>query len=156
MKYAVTGLLIFVFGVLALHGQTNSQPTPPDEWSLWFNSWGAQWEKKFEVLLDQSGSLDVVEEDSSKLPNNTITKLKRKIPPNDLKQIYAQALVAVQDLPKSGDEVRDGSWMRLKLTSGAKVTTVSFHTGVLQEQAPDYAKLLSLINKHLPEEHHVY
>jgi hypothetical protein len=156
MKRAVTVLLILAFCVLVMHGQTNAQTRPPAEWSLWIKSWGAPWEKKFEVQLDQSGSLQVVEEDKSKIPNDPITKLARKIPANELPQIYEQALISVQNPPKSHDEIRDGTWMTVKVTSGPKVTSVSFHIGVVQEQAPNIAKLVSLINKYLPEEHQVY
>jgi len=46
--------------------------------------------------------------------------------------------------------------MTVKLTSRTKVSMVSFHIGLLQEEAPNVAKLLSLINKHLPAEHQVY
>ena len=156
MKQAATALLVFAFGVLVLDAQTNKQPRPPAEWSLWIKSWGAPWEKKFEVQLDQFGSLEVVEEDKSKIPNDPITKLNRKIPANELRQIYAQALVSVQNPPKSNEELRDGTWMTVKLTSPAKVMMVSFHIGVIQEEAPNVAKLLSLINKNLPAEHQVY
>jgi len=156
MKRAATALLIFGFGVLVLHAQTSEHPTPPSEWSLWIKSWGAPWEKKFEVQLDQSGSLHVVEEDKTRIPNDPVTKLTRKIPAGELRQIYEQALNSAQNPPKSHDEIRDGTWMSVKLTSGAKVTEVSFHIGVVQEQAPNIAKLLSLINKHLPAEHQVY
>jgi hypothetical protein len=155
MKYAATALLILAFGVVA-HGQTNEQPTPPAEWSLWIKSWGAPWEKKFEVQLDQSGSLQVVEEDSIKTPKDPITKLTREIPANELRQIYAQAWVSVENPPKSHDEIPDGTWMSLKLTSGGKVMSASFHIGVIQDHAPNIGKLLSLINKHLPAEHQVY
>lgn len=156
MKRAITALLIFACVVLGLHAQTNAQPRPPAEWSLWIKSGGAPWEKKFEVQLDQSGSLDVVEEDKTKIPNDPITKLTRKIPATELRQIYAQALVSVQNPPKSNEELRDGTWMTVKLTSRTKVSMVSFHIGLLQEEAPNVAKLLSLINKHLPAEHQVY
>jgi len=156
MKLAATALLIFAFGVLALHAQTSEQPRPPAEWSLWIKSGGAPWEKKFEVQLDQSGSLDVVEEDKTKIPNDPITKLTRKIPANELRQIYEQALTSVQNPPKSNEELRDGTWMTVKLTSRTKVSMVSFHIGLLQEEAPNVAKLLSLINKHLPAEHQIY
>ncbi|HSE32592.1 MAG TPA: hypothetical protein VLA93_13550 [Pyrinomonadaceae bacterium] len=156
MKRAAAALLIFAFGVFVLHAQTSEQPPPPAEWSLSIKSGGAPWEKKFEVQLDQSGSLQVVEEDKSRLPNEPITKLARKIPVNDLKQIYAQAWVSVQNAPKSNEELRDGTWMTVKLTSGAKATVISFHIGLIQEEAPYVAKLLSLINKHLPAEHQLY
>ena len=156
MKRAITALLILAFVVLGLHAKTNEQPRPPAEWSLWIKSWGAPWEKKFEVQLDQAGSLEVVEEDKSKIPNDPITKLTRKIPANELRQIYAQALVSVQNPPKSNEQLRDGTWMTVKLTSPAKVSMVSFHIGLIQEEAPNVARLLSLINKHLPPEHQVY
>lgn len=155
MKNAVRILLI-VFGVLVLHSQTNAQPRPPAEWSLWIKSWGAPWEKKFEVQLDQSGSLQVVEEDSIKIPNDPITKLTRNIPAEDLRQIYAQALVSVQNPPKSHEGLQDGTWMNVKLTTGTQVTLISFHIGLIPEEAPKVAKLLSLINKYLPAEHQVY
>src|SRR4029453_5867139 len=116
MKRAATVLLILAFCVLVMHGQTNAQTTPPAEWSLWIKSWGAPWEKKFEVQLDQSGSLQVVEEDKSKIPNNPVTKLPRKTPAKELRQIYAQAWVSVQNPPKSHDEIADGTWMSVKLT----------------------------------------
>ena len=156
MKRAATALLIFAFVVLGLHAQTKEPPRPPGEWSLWIKSWGAPWEKKFEVQLDQSGSLEVVEEDKTKIPNEPITKLTRKIPANELRQIYAQAWVSVQNAPKSNEELRDGTWMTVKLTQPSQVTMVSFHIGLIQEEAPNVAKLLSLINKHLPAEHQVY
>jgi hypothetical protein len=155
MKRATTALLIFALVVLGLHAQTK-EPRPPAEWSLWIKSWGAPWEKKFEVQLDQSGSLEVVEEDKTRIPSDPITKLTRKIPANELRQIYAQALVSVQNAPKSNDKLRDGTWMTVKLTKPSEVMMVSFHIGLIQEEAPNVAKLLSLINKHLPAEHQVY
>jgi protoporphyrinogen oxidase len=65
-------------------------------------------------------------------------------------------LVSVQNAPKSNDELRDGTWMTVKLTKPSEVMMVSFHIALIQEEAPNVAKLLSLINKYLPAEHQVY
>ncbi len=155
MKQAFTGLLVFVCCVLVSQGHTtNDEPQQPAEWILSIKSWGAPWEKKFDVQLDQSGSLSFVEEDSLQLPKDPVTKLTRKISEKDLGQIYQQALLSMQNLRTK--DLADGTWITLKLTDDRKVMTASYHVGQLQEEAPEVAKLFALINKHLPKEHQVY
>ena len=157
MKQAITGLLILVFCVLVSQGQTtNKESKPPGQWLLSIKSGGAPWTKAFDVELDQFGYLLVMEEDPAKMPDNPVTRLRRKLPAKDVKQIYEQAVRSVQTGTNSNKHWTDGTWITVKLTSPGRARLAQSHLSVMEEEAPELAKLLALINKHLPTEHQVY
>ena len=158
MKQGLASLTILLFCCGFFHAQTvNPESKPPAEWLLSIKSSGAPGEKKFEVVLNQTGLLSVREEDPIKIPNDPVTKLTIKVPAGNLHEIYQQALLAAQKVDFKEREVVDGTWMTIKLsTTDRRNLAASYHFGHAEEEAPNIAKLLALINKHVPAEHHVY
>lgn len=134
------------------------QSTQLVEWLLTLNSGGTPWDKKFKVQLNQEGMLSVVEEDPNKIPNDPVTKLSAKLPNKDLQEIYDYALAVltepVRNLPN--DKIYDGTVIKLELVTLRRSLARSYHLGVVEEEAPALAKLLELINKHVPKDHQIF
>lgn len=129
------------------------------EWTLFLKTGGAPWEKKFELTLDNTGALTLTEDDSSKMPEPTTSKVVLKLPTNDTQAIYEQALKAIREFqfPKKTQELADGTNLTLQLTVHRRALTIQiWHLGLTEEELPEVAKLLVLLNKHLPKEHQVY
>jgi predicted transcriptional regulator len=158
MKQALASLTILLFCLGVFHGQiVDPQSKPPAQWLLSIDSRGAPWEKKFQVEINQTGLLLFTEEDRAKIPKDPVTKLTIKLPAGSLHEIYQQALLAAQKVGvKERDDFADGTWMTIKLTSDGNELVASYHLAQTEEEAPNVGKLLALINKHLPQEHHVY
>ena len=78
----------------------------------------------------------------------------------DLEEIHKQAvLVLSEPVPnprKKDDETIDGTWINLELATHGRSVARGYHVALIQEEVPVLAKLLELINKHVPKEHQVY
>jgi hypothetical protein len=136
------------------------QSNQSSEWFLKLKSGGAPGEKKFTVDLNQAGLLSVVEEDPIKLPKDPVTELTVNLTSKDLEEIYKQAvLVLSEPVPnprKKDDETIDGTWINLELATHGRSVARGYHVALIQEEVPVLAKLLELINKHVPKDHQVY
>lgn len=142
----------FVLG----QGQASKQPA---EWSLWLETGGAPFEKKFEVELNHSGKLLVKEQDPGGAPDNRISNITRNLSQQDAHEIYTQALRAFREFRFAEEDVKrhDGTNLTLRLKAFDRVLVMQFfHMGQTEEESLEVAKVLSLINKHLPQEHQVY
>ena len=56
------------------------------EWILLLKTGGAPWEKKFEVSLDHTGALSVIENDAGQIPAST-SKLALSLSPSDTQAV---------------------------------------------------------------------
>jgi hypothetical protein len=147
--------LILLYSVLGF-GHTSS-PKPPAEWSLFLKTGGILFRntKNFEVKIDHSRKLLVTEEDS----NNQITKIERNLSPKDAREIYDQALKAFRNFRfvDKNEKRYDGTNVTLRLKVYYRVLEMQLYNVLrLEEENADITRLISLINKHLPEEHQVY
>ena len=136
--------------------QTSKQPA---EWSLRLETGGAPFEKKFEVELNQSGKLVVREDDPGGAPGERAWGITRDVPPKDAREIYDQVLRAFREFRFAEEDVKrhDGTNLTLRLSAYGRVLVMQyFHLGRAEEESPEAGKVISLINKHLPQEHHVY
>ena len=152
-------LMVIAACSVVLQGQTKtSVPKPPANWSLTLKTGGAPWEKKFVVELNQSGSLVVNEEDPAKMPADPKSKRTVNLTPAQAQQIYEQALKAFREFRFEGEEGRrDGTNLTLQLSANGKLLEMQlFHISPIDDEIVEINALLSLINKHLPPEHHVY
>jgi hypothetical protein len=134
-------------------------PKQPAEWSLRLETGGAPFEKKFEVDLNQSGKLVMKEEDPGGAPGERAWGITRDVPPKDARKIYDQVLRAFREFRFADEDVKrhDGTNLTLRLRAYGRVLVMQFfHMGRAEEECPEVGKVLSLINKHLPQEHHVY
>jgi hypothetical protein len=135
----------------------NAASAQRPEWSLLLKTGGAPWEMKFEVTLDYTGALSVIENDSGKIPAST-SKLSVNLSPTDTQAVYEQALKAFREFELTKDtEVPDGSDLTMTLTvKKRRLTMQVFNFSQAEEDLPEVAKLLALLNKHIPKEHHVF
>lgn len=159
MKKITVALTSILFCVAVAHGQAGVTPgEQPAEWSLKLKTGGAPWEKKFEVELNQSGNLTVTEQDPEKTPNDSVTKLKANLPTKDARDIYEQTLRALHGFrfPEKDAKIQDGTTLTIKLSANGRGLTAFYRVGVTEEEIPEVARVLTLINKHLPKEHQVY
>ena len=159
MKKIAALMLIAACSVI-LHGQgKTSAPKPPAKWSLSIKTGGAPWEKKFAVELNQSGSLVINEEKPGTTRDDQRSKFTVNLTSTETQQIYEQVLKAFRDVrfaEKQG-EVADGTNLTLQLSANGKLLVMQFfHVGQIQDESPEIAAVLSLINKRLPAEHRVY
>lgn len=149
-------LLAACSAIVLGQGQT---PKRPAEWSLRLETGGAPFEKKFEVELNQSGKLVMKEDDPGGMAGERAWGIAREIPPKDAAEIYDQVLMAFREFRFTEEDVKrhDGTNLTLRLRAHARVLVMQFfHLGRVEEESPEVGKALSLINKHLPPEHHVY
>jgi len=161
MKKIIAPLLaVAVLCSVMLHGQSNNSASKqPAEWSLSLKTDGAPWTKKFEVKLNQTGALVVAEENPEKMPGPTMSKVTVNLSAKDVQGTYDQALKAFRDFRFAEEAVEraDGTNLTLRLSSNGRVLVMQFfHLGNPEDESPEVAKLLSLINKHLPKEHQIY
>jgi hypothetical protein len=159
MKKTTAALTFIVFCIVLAHGQVSVVPgKQPAEWSLSLKTGGAPWEKKFEVELNQSGNLTVTEQDPEKTPNDPVTKLKANLSTKDAQEIYEQTLRALLGFrfPDTDAKIQDGTTLTLKLSANGRGLMAFYHVGMTEEEIPEVARVLTLINKHLPKEHQVY
>ena len=159
MKKNAAALALLLLCSVAACGQAlKSAAAPPSEWTLSLKSGGAPWVKRFEVGLNQSGKLAVTEHDPAKSPGDPVTKLSVNLPAGDVREIYEQAWRALREFsfPDNPDEVADGTSLTLLLSANGRSLEADYHLGHIETEAPEVARLLALINKHLPEEHQVY
>jgi uncharacterized membrane protein len=152
---AMNRLLVVLTFVLLLPNVAGAQPP---EWTLVVETRGAPWEAKFQVTLNHTGALSVIEDDPIKKPASTISKLAVNLSPGDIQAAYEQALKAFREFQLTKDtEVRDGTDLTMSLTvKKRRLTMQVFNFGLAEEDLPEVAKLLTLLNKYLPEEHHIY
>ena len=155
----IAALMLLAACSVVLQGQTKSSiPKSPASWSLTLKTGGAPWYKKFVVELNQSGSLVVNEEDPAKMPADPKSKRTVNLTPAQTQQIYEQALKAFREFRFGGEEGRrDGTNLTLQLSANGKFLEMQlFHISPIDDESVEINALLSLINKHLPTEHHVY
>jgi hypothetical protein len=151
------GLTILCAGVL--YGQVNRPDLKPSGWSLYLKTEGAPFTKKFEVELNQTGTLLLSETDPQKLPKETTSKLTVNLAPKDAQEIYEQALKAFREFRFAEENIQshDGTNLTLRLVCNGRALTMQFfHIGQPEDENVDVAKVLKLINKHLSEEHQIY
>jgi hypothetical protein len=143
-----------------LHGQVNFPGSRSNSaWSLYLKTEGAPFEKKFEVELNQTGTLVVKETDPGRLPKETTSKLTVNLSPKDAQEIYDQALKTFREFrfTEEHSERRDGTNLTLQLyRNGRALIMQFFHIAQAEEESVELAKVLSLINSRLPEERKVY
>jgi hypothetical protein len=159
MKKTTAALTFIVFCIVLTHGQVSVVPDKqPAEWSLSLKTGGAPWEKRFEVELNQSGNLTVTEQDPGKTPNDPVTKLKADLSTKDAQEIYEQTLKALLGFrfPDKDAKIQDGTTLTLNLSANGRGLMAVYHVGMTEEEIPEVARVLALINKHLPKEHQVY
>jgi hypothetical protein len=158
MKYCGTILVLIATCSALVLGQSQT-PKRPAEWSLRLETGGAPFEKKFEVELNQSGKLVMKEEDTGGVPGERAWGITRDVPPKDAAEIYDQVLRAFREFRFTEEDVKrhDGTNLTLRLRAHGRVLVMQFfHMGRAEEESPEVAKVLSLINKYLPQGHHVY
>ena len=137
--------------------QTASAQRP--DWTLYVKTGGAPGEKKFEVTFNHKGALSVTSDDPTKMPGPTISKLAVNLSPSDTQAVYEQALKALREFefPKVTEELYDGTNLTVSLTVHRRTLSIQvFHLSILADDVPEVAKLLALLNKHLPKEDHIY
>lgn len=160
MKKITAALALIIFCSTLLHGQINSPlPKQPAEWSLSLKTGGAPWEKKFEVELNHAGQLTIVEQNPDKMPGDITSKFTVNLTAKAAQEIYEQTLKAFREFRflEKPNETRDGTDLRLQLSAyGRALVMQFFNIGQTEGELPNVGKVLSLINKHLPREHHVY
>ena len=159
MKKSTVALTLILLCSGLAHGQVNVvSNNQPAEWSLALKTGGAPWEKKFEVELNQSGNLAVTEHNPDKTPNDPVTRLKANLSTKDAREIYEQALKALLGFrfPARMPDIRDGTILTLQLSGNGRGLMATYHIAIAEEEIPEVAKVLALINKHLPKEHQVY
>ena len=100
----------------------------------------------------------VKEEDLGKLPGDPVTKLDANLSAKDVQEIYEQALAALRGFhfPEKYNEIQDGTSLTLQLSAYGRGLMAFYHIGQTSEEIPEVARVLALINKHLPKEHQVY
>ncbi len=158
MKRHLASLIFIISCAVLLNGQsvtTNERAG----WSLSLKTGGAPWEKSFEVELSHDGKLRVTEQSPEKMPAETRSKLAVSIPPKDAQEIFDHALRAFREFrfPDERVERNDGTNLTLRLTTYNRMLEIRFlHIGHPEEESQAVAKVLSLINRRLPQEHQVY
>ena len=93
------------------------------------------------------------------MPGETRAKLTVSLPAKDAQEIYEHALKAFREFrfPEERIERNDGTNLTLRLMTYDRTLEMQFfHIGRPEEESPEVAKVLSLINKRLPQEHQVY
>jgi hypothetical protein len=160
MKKTTSALALIVICSLVLHGQGKAPASKqPVEWSFSLNTGGAPWYKKFNVELSQIGNLVVIEDDPEQMPNPTISKVTIKPSVKDAQDIYEQTLKAFREFrsKEKKEERADGTNLLLQLSANGRVQVMQFsHISQIEEESMEAAKVLVLINKHLPKDHQVY
>jgi hypothetical protein len=155
-KFAIGLVLIVWWSLMTQPAVVCSKPT---EWSLYLKTTGAPWEKTFELTLDNTGALNLTEDEPRKMPAPTTSKVEVKLSTKDTQDVYEQTLKAIRafEFPKKTMELADGTNLTLRLIVHRRAVTIQiWHLGVTDEELPEVAKLFALLNKHLPKEHHVY
>jgi hypothetical protein len=179
MLLSVTAKKCFVVWLSALilisAGGAKAQVKPRDaeaasDWFLFLKTDGAPWEKKFEVTLDQTGSLNVIVQDPEKKDAAAPAKVAVKLFAKDAREIYDQAMKAFHEF-RFPEEVADGMTLTLRITTRHTSFNVSarapqsvsapatlsmqiFHVG--QQDIPEVDKLFALLNQHLAKEYQIY
>lgn len=129
------------------------------EWTLLLETRGAPGEKKFQVTLTNTGALSVIENDPVKMPASTISKLAVNLSPSDTQAVYEQALKAFREFqfPNDTEKLLDGTNLKMSLTVQKRQVTMQVaNIGIVADELPEVGKVLALLNKHIPEEHHIY
>ncbi|HEX8651565.1 MAG TPA: hypothetical protein VF708_12055 [Pyrinomonadaceae bacterium] len=160
MKMHILILAIVTLCSVSVFGQTqSSNPKAPDEWEMYLNTGGAPWEKQFQVRLDQSGQLTVIEQDPRRSSGPATKTFPVKISEGEAQEIYGLTLEALRKFhfAERHYEAFDGT----NLVIGLRIydTTLEgsfFHLMYVEEAGSEIARIVSLINKHLPKEHLVY
>lgn len=158
MKKLLASIAFLIFCTALLNAQSAAFVRRA-EWSLSLKTGGAPWEKSFEVELSQAGNLAVSEHNPEKMPAETRSKLSRVIPAEDAQEIFEHALRAFREFrfPEERVERHDGTNLTLRLTAYDRALEMRFmRIGRPEEEIQAVAKVLSLINRHLPQEHQVY
>ena len=149
---------LFILCLASALGQAQASKQPP-EWSLRLETGGAPFEKKFEVELSQSGKLLVKEQDPGGAPDSPAMNITRDLSQKEAQEIYTQALRAFREFRFAEEDIKrhDGTNLTLRLKAYERVLVMQFfHMGQVEEESPEVAKVLSLINKYLPQGHQVY
>jgi hypothetical protein len=152
--FVVLTLVMLLFNAA---GTQTKRESP--EWSLFLKTFGAPWDKKFEVTLNHTGALSVTSDDPAKMPATITSKVDVKLSTNDVREIYEQALTAFREfqLRKEEEEHADGTNLTLTLTANRRTLSMQVsHLATVEDEIPEVGKLLALLNKHLPKEHQVY
>jgi hypothetical protein len=129
------------------------------EWLLYLKTEGAPWTKKFEVDLNQRGTLVLTETDPQRLPKETTSKLTVNLASKDAQEIYEQAWKTFREFRFAEEDGQrpDGTNLTLRLLRNGRMLEMKFfHFGQAEEESVELAKVLSLINKHLSQEHKIY
>jgi hypothetical protein len=150
-------ILVLILLCLSLgigHAGTSKQPA---EWTLYLKTGGIPFPntKQFEVNLDYTGKLLITEQNA----DNQTLKVERNIPSKDAQVIYEQALKTFRDFrfAEENEKRYDGTDVTLRLKVYYRVLEMQlFNVPRLEEENANVTRLISLINKHLPEEHQVY
>jgi hypothetical protein len=161
----VSALIVLI--AVAAKAQVKPLGTEPaSDWFLFLKAEGVPWDKKFEVTLDQTGSLNVTVQDPEHKRATTPAKIAVKLSAKDAQEIYDQALKAFHEF-RFPEEVADGTTLTLRLTTRytsyqvparspqslsapATLSMQMFQVG--QQDIPEVAKLLALLNKHLAKD----
>ena len=158
-KTTVALVITVTFCPALLHGQIKqSDSRQPAEWSFSLKTGGVPWSKKFEVELNHAGKLSMTEQNPDKMPGDITSKFTVDLSAKDAQEIYEQTLKAFREFRfLEKPETRDGTNLTLRLSAYGRVLVMQlFNIGLMDEESPEVAKVLSLINKHLPRDHQVY
>lgn len=134
-------------------------PVQRPDWNLVLKTGGAPFEKKFEVTLNHTGALNVTVHDPTTVPPNKVSKFSFNLSTDDAQQVYEQALKAFREFqfPRETEIRPDGTNLTLQLRAHQRTLTMEiFHLGVLQDELPEVARLLVLLNKHMPKDQEIY
>jgi hypothetical protein len=149
---------LFILCLASALGQAQASKQA-SEWSLRLETGGARFEKKFEVELHQSGRLLVKEQGPGGAPDNAAMNITRDLSQKEAQEIYTQALRAFREFRFAEEDIKrhDGTNLTLRLKANERVLVMQFfHVGQVKEESPEAAKVLSLINKYLPQGHQAY
>jgi hypothetical protein len=156
----VTAFALTMLCAAVLYGQVNRPESKPTSgWSLYLKTEGAPWTRKFEVQLNQTGTLVVTKTDPQGSPKQTTSKLTVNLAPKDTQDIYEQALKAFREFRFAEEDARraDGTSLTLRLSrNGGMLAMQVLHIGQTEEESAELAKVLSLINRHLTGDNKIY
>ena len=122
----------------------------PDNLSL--KTGGGIFEPSFSVKLSSSGQLDVAQ---SAVPSSPAKSLTLKLSAAQSSEIFLLASQS-KDFALGCGQVADGTSAGMKIAYKGVVQTFSCHGAPKWPRGADTGKLLSAINKHLPDDLRVY
>jgi hypothetical protein len=163
MTKSVAALAILLFFTSASCDTVEKGPAKeplqqPSGWMLMLKSGGMPGTTQIHVRLHPSGHLVITENDGRATSGDSVVEFSAKVPPADVQEIYERTWKILKEFrfPEEPDQLNDGTFISLGLHANGRGLSANFHVAQAGCEIPDVARVMALINKHLPKERQVY